>query len=136
MLTRETGTVAPPNIMQPGVNYVKYQFQRTFPVKHLDSFAGRLKAARNAMFERVGRDMTQSALADKAGVTRATVSGWESGLYEPPRRMMQKLADILGVTSVWLDYGQEPRYPAETVPLRDRLPITQKRGEKGRSRGE
>lgn len=54
-----------------------------------------------AHFERTGREMTRTALANRLGVTRANVSAWEKGLYEPPRKVIEAVAAELGVTVEW-----------------------------------
>ena len=40
------------------------------------------------------RDMSQAQLADRLGVTRQTVSGWERGLTYPDLPMLEKLAEV------------------------------------------
>lgn len=43
-------------------------------------------------------DLPQSHLADKLGVSRATVNGWELGRYGPSRDLLPALAGALNVT--------------------------------------
>lgn len=45
---------------------------------------------------RVGMEMTQVELAEKVGVTRGTLSTWESGLTLPSPAKTAKLVAILG----------------------------------------
>lgn len=46
---------------------------------------------------RTDKGFTQQELADKMYVTRATVSGWESGHRLPDAAMISRLAEVLGV---------------------------------------
>ncbi len=54
-------------------------------------FPARLKQLRRAA------GLTQPALARLLGVTRDTVSRWETGVYSPTWRMVEALAEALGV---------------------------------------
>lgn len=73
--------------------------------KHMASFGGRLKAARLAMFERFGMEVSQQDLADYVGFTRGAISAWEGGKYEPPRETVGELGRVLHVTVPWLREG-------------------------------
>ena len=46
---------------------------------------------------RLGKDMTQSALAEKLGVSVQAVSKWERGLGYPDVSLINDLSSILGV---------------------------------------
>lgn len=46
---------------------------------------------------RLGKDMTQSALADRLGVSVQAVSKWERGLGYPDVSLINDLSSILGV---------------------------------------
>jgi transcriptional regulator with XRE-family HTH domain len=46
---------------------------------------------------RLGKDMTQSALAEKLGVIVQAVSKWERGLGYPDVSLINDLSSILGV---------------------------------------
>lgn len=54
--------------------------------------------AANLRAERSRRDMSQSELADRAGVNLATISQYESGSYVPGGDKLCSLASALGVT--------------------------------------
>lgn len=43
------------------------------------------------------KGMTQEEVADRAGVTAASVSRWESGAWDPTFRDVEKIAEALGV---------------------------------------
>lgn len=104
--------------MEAGLSVVKGRFRGVFNVKHLARFAGRLKAARLAMFERFGeREWSQTDLAEAVGVERASVSGWERGEYEPAQPVKERLAGVLRVTPGWLLLGLEPRYPVKPLKI-------------------
>lgn len=47
---------------------------------------------------RLDADMTQAQLAGQVGVSRATVTQWESGWSQPRMGAIEKLANVFGVT--------------------------------------
>lgn len=49
--------------------------------------------------QRDDKFLTQEELAEKVGVTRATVSQWEKGKYSPRARFLTPLAEALGLTT-------------------------------------
>lgn len=59
-------------------------------------------------------DVSREGLAKLVGVSTATVSRWEDDLRRPKPDAMHKLADVLGVSPAWLDYGVEVARPAES----------------------
>ncbi len=61
----------------------------------------RMKAARAAL------DMSQSELAEKAGVTRQTIGMIESGEYNPTLNLCLKICRILGKTLDELFWEEE-----------------------------
>lgn len=61
----------------------------------------RMKAARAAL------DMSQSELAEKAGVTRQTIGMIESGEYNPTLNLCVKICRILGKTLDELFWEEE-----------------------------
>lgn len=65
--------------------------------------------ANNIKSLRQQRQMTQTQLAEKIGVTRQTVSGWERGTSCPGIDMLEKLSSIFGVGMDELLYPQRPR---------------------------
>lgn len=42
--------------------------------------------------------LTQQQLAEKLGVTRTTVTMWETGANTPPTKILPKLAEVLQIT--------------------------------------
>lgn len=54
---------------------------------------------------RLGKDMTQSALADRLGVSVQAVSKWERGLGYPDVSLINDLSSILGVDAKGLLCG-------------------------------
>lgn len=54
--------------------------------------------AANLRAERARRDMSQSELADRAGVNLATISQYEDGAFVPGGDKLCALASALGVT--------------------------------------
>lgn len=64
------------------------------------TFGDRVAGAR----EQAG--MTQSQLARRLGVKKATVIGWENDVSEPRANKLSMLAGILNVSIVWLLTGE------------------------------
>lgn len=52
--------------------------------------------------------LSQSDLAIRCGVSQPTVANWERGGHVPRHDALQKIADCLGVDSVWLLSGELP----------------------------
>lgn len=61
----------------------------------------RIRQARNY------NKMTQESLGKRIGVSKATISQWESGTTEPNGKNLVSLAKALGVTIEWLLDGDE-----------------------------
>lgn len=74
---------------------------------------------------RKNADLTQAELAKKVGVTRATVTQWETGWSQPRMGALEKLADAFGITMAELvsDTSRIPfpnaikPQPAKTAPV-------------------
>ena len=60
--------------------------------------------------------LNQSALAERVGVTQPAVANWESGVHDPRRVVLAKLADALDTPVEWLAEG------ARSALERDRGP--------------
>ena len=70
----------------------------------------RLKELRNE------HGLSQEQLAERLGVTRQTVSNWETGITSPNSRVLEKLSQIYGVSPGVL-LGEAPAgVPEENVP--------------------
>lgn len=54
--------------------------------------------AENIRKFRTDADLTQAKLADLVGVTRATVTQWETGWSQPRMGAVEKLSEVLGVS--------------------------------------
>jgi putative transcriptional regulator len=54
--------------------------------------------ARNVIIYRARRELSQTALAEKAGVSRATVSGIERCVADPATSIVSKIAEVLGTS--------------------------------------
>lgn len=75
------------------------------------------------------KKITQIDLAEKIGVTQATLSGWENGKYEPDSGSLFKLADFFNVSLDFLmgriDHNiSTAELPANTfkIPVLGRIP--------------
>ena len=68
---------------------------------------------------RIQRGMSQTQLAERLGVTRQTVSGWERGVSYPDLQMLEKLAEIFETDLNGLLYPQaRSRVRQKGEPLR------------------
>ena len=81
---------------------------------------------------RKNKNLTQSELANIAGVTKTAVYNWERGSYSPDGDNLIKLAEalgttvsyLLGETDVWAHGGEMPesqRTPEEWESIRDEV---------------
>lgn len=51
---------------------------------------------------------TQLELANRLGVTPATVFNWERGKYEPKASQLRSMARVFGVSMDEIDFGAKP----------------------------
>jgi transcriptional regulator with XRE-family HTH domain len=69
------------------------------------------------------RDLSQTDLALRIGSTRAQISKYERGAYEPRLEQLGRLADALGTTTDFLITGREPDNDLEALrPRLEQLP--------------
>ncbi|MFQ1952662.1 LexA family protein [Aeromonas veronii] len=66
----------------------------------METINDRIAARRRA------QKMSQDELARRIGITRVSISKWESGLNQPKGRYLNDLAAALGVTVEWLLTGE------------------------------
>jgi transcriptional regulator with XRE-family HTH domain len=60
--------------------------------------------------------LSQSDLAERVGVSQPAVANWESGVHDPRRVMLAKLADALGVSPSWLASGDRSALETDKQP--------------------
>lgn len=73
--------------------------------------------AENIRKFRTDADLTQAKLADLVGVTRATVTQWETGWSQPRMGAVEKLSKVLGVSmSELVDGSNIKRVPGAITP--------------------
>lgn len=73
--------------------------------------------AENIRKFRTDADLTQAKLADLVGVTRATVTQWETGWSQPRMGAVEKLSEVLGVSmSELVDGSNIKRVPGAITP--------------------
>lgn len=65
---------------------------------------------------RTNADLTQAKLAEMVGVTRATVTQWETGWSQPRMGAIEKLAEVFGVSLAAL--VSENTLPANSIPVK------------------
>lgn len=79
-----------------------------------------MSISRNIKALRLKAGMTQSELAERIGVTRATVTQWEREWSQPRMGAISKLADVFGVTvsdMVGEDNPSLSRHPSKALPV-------------------
>lgn len=69
------------------------------PPRQSSSIGERIREARKAA------GLNQAALAARVGVTQPAVANWESGVHDPRRMMLAKLAEALSTSLEWLAEG-------------------------------
>ena len=65
-----------------------------------DPIGARVREAR----QRAG--LSQTALAERVGVSQPAVAAWETGAYDPRRVVIARIADVLDVSPDWLASGR------------------------------
>jgi len=75
-----------------------------------DTIRERIRLARKA------RHLNQADLASLVGVSQPAVANWESGVHDPRRLMLAKLADVLEVSLDWLASGARSALEADKHP--------------------
>lgn len=68
---------------------------------------------------RTNADLTQAKLAEMVGVTRATVTQWETGWSQPRMGAIEKLAEVFGVSLATLVSENTP--PSNSFPVKGML---------------
>jgi transcriptional regulator with XRE-family HTH domain len=77
----------------------------------------RLKHARLAFALAKRKDVTPTDVAEMIGIAGYSVSRYEDGSSEPTLKMIEALAEVLGVTPEWLAFGVEPAETRMGDPL-------------------
>lgn len=81
----------------------------SLPYALLMGFKERLREARDA------RGLSGQALGAKLAVSKATISHWENGRYEPSLEQMKALCDELRVGADWLLERDDMKLSAEAL---------------------
>lgn len=68
--------------------------------------------SRNIKNLRIKAGLTQAELADRIGVTRATVTQWEREWSQPRMGAIKKLADVFGVSVSQMVSDNDPSHPS------------------------
>lgn len=80
----------------------------------MDNIAKRIEDCRHSL------NISQSELARKIGVTPQAVQKWEKAKTVPRGTTLQRLADVLGVSPAYIQFGITP--PAEHPSVGQELP--------------
>ena len=99
------------------------------PWKHMRKdlqLYGKIQARRKAL------GLSQEELAQRMGVSRQSVTKWETGLSAPDLDRLVELADTLGVSLDYLlrDQAEMPEGPAESGEAAPAESLSEERGEK------
>lgn len=68
-------------------------------------------------------NLTMKELGEKVGRGESTVSMWISNKSTPPMGIVQKLADLFGVTTDEMIYGTEPKLKTIRIEYDDYFPL-------------
>ena len=71
------------------------------------SIGGRIREARKS------RGLSQADLARRVGVSQPAIANWESGIHDPRRITLSKLADALQTSLDWLAAGDRSAFEAD-----------------------
>lgn len=88
----------------------KTPVKRSQPFKP-QSIGGRIAHARRLLGVREGHDVAVSEIAERVGVSAASVYNWEGDVFPPGERNVKKLAEVLGVSAAYIRYGVEGAPP-------------------------
>ena len=80
---------------------------------------GRISQARRELGVRSGRDILPVHLAELVGVSASTVTRWEADEKEPSGENLIRLAEVLGVSALYIMRGGE----RETAPRNGAPPV-------------
>lgn len=70
--------------------------------RDLSGLAHRMKCAR------ISLDLTQEQLAERLGIARQTLTGYEKGHTDPPASLLAQLCEDYSIDPVWLLLGHQP----------------------------
>ncbi len=85
-----------------------------------------MKIHEKIQHSRKNAGMSQEMFAEKLGVSRQSVSKWETGTAAPDLDNLVAIARLFGVTTDWLLMDDAPEVPAEPIIISD----CQKKNEK------
>ncbi len=74
------------------------------------SIGERIRSTRKSL------NLNQANLALRVGVSQPAIANWESGIHDPRRLMMAKLAEALGVSAEWLAEGARSEVERDKQP--------------------
>ena len=81
-----------------------------------------MKTKENIKNLRKSKALTQKELADALGVTKTTISNWETGTVDPTGKALSALADYFGVTTDFITgLNVDSEEHADRVLLIDRI---------------
>lgn len=66
---------------------------------------------------RKSRGLSQSDLAVRIGVSQPAIANWESGIHDPRRLTLAKLADVLDASLDWLAAGDRSSAESDKHPV-------------------
>lgn len=74
----------------------------------------RIKQVRISLKDKNGEKMTQAALADELGLSKATVTAFETGNRIPSESIIKLISEKFGVNETWLLTGEGEMFAIST----------------------
>ncbi|BBE09699.1 Peptidase S24-like protein [Mycoavidus cysteinexigens] len=63
------------------------------------------------------KKVSQEHLAEEMGMSQPGLSAWLRGFREPALHDINKIADLLGISQVWLTHGEGSKYRLDMLPV-------------------
>lgn len=86
-----------------------------------------MKIHEKIQYCRKNSGMSQEIFAEKLGVSRQSVSKWETGTAAPDLDNLVAIARLFSVTTDWLLMDDAPEVPAESIIISDRSKKNEKK---------
>ena len=88
-----------------------------------------MKIHEKIQYCRKNSGMSQEIFAEKLGVSRQSVSKWETGTAAPDLDNLVAIARLFGITTDWLLMEDAPEVPSETLILSEQPKKNEKKPE-------
>lgn len=92
----------------------KYKYNLLFWMGMMDQASLAKSIGDRIRWARKQKNMNQSELARRIGVSQPAVANWETGTHDPRRIMLTRIADALGTQTEWLAAGDRSQSERDT----------------------